>query len=541
MPLLERAKDTEPPSLDGTATSGIRKLRSRPIIHVLLILLATTLTFVPMVPHDCKLFVVSDSVIFLYTGQQLLSGAGLYTEVWDHKPPLIFYLNALGLWIGRGHPAGVLFLTFVSSSLFFILCYLLAAWYFGRLAVLAAVFLAVSVFRNLMPNPNLTEVFMLPLQALSVGLAFREWFRSSAWWMPLVQGVLAALLFFLRANGIGAPLLYVFGTVFLLLGHHRPRPLLKRLALLTLGTVATTGLLLIPFIRTGTLTDMLYAAITFNIKYSGTTTWTQKASVLLAGLAVTSPISLLAVSTLLAACAARIWYRVDLPPIVTGASGLFLLEFMLSGISGRHYNHYYLPWILPLALLLAYFWHMFLGSGSDGSAHEGKVLLLSVLVALVTGSSIVQCVHAVRNASGLQVSAEEQIVRTVQFHSGVDDRVYVWDNNHTGVLFRIGRRSPSRFSNLAPLLSTSRSIYLELVPSVLTDLEQKRPKLIVEYENAHFPPLFLDSLAASALLRPRPKYYWDDDELRRRKSQLQLEYKMILWDPGAQMAVFASR
>jgi len=48
-----------------------------------------------------------DAGVFLYAAQVLLDGGLPYRDVWDHKPPLIYVLDALGLLLGAGSPVGV--------------------------------------------------------------------------------------------------------------------------------------------------------------------------------------------------------------------------------------------------------------------------------------------------------------------------------------------------------------------------------------------------------------------------------------------------
>jgi len=47
-----------------------------------------------------------DAWLFAYYGKQLLHGRVLYGELWDNKPPGIFWLNAVALWLSRGSLAG---------------------------------------------------------------------------------------------------------------------------------------------------------------------------------------------------------------------------------------------------------------------------------------------------------------------------------------------------------------------------------------------------------------------------------------------------
>ena len=48
-----------------------------------------------------------DYSIFQYVGERIREGQLPYRDVFDHKPPLIFYLDALGLTLGGGSRWGI--------------------------------------------------------------------------------------------------------------------------------------------------------------------------------------------------------------------------------------------------------------------------------------------------------------------------------------------------------------------------------------------------------------------------------------------------
>jgi hypothetical protein len=48
-----------------------------------------------------------DAWLFACYGRELLGGATLYADVWDNKPPGIFWINALGLWLSGGSLTGI--------------------------------------------------------------------------------------------------------------------------------------------------------------------------------------------------------------------------------------------------------------------------------------------------------------------------------------------------------------------------------------------------------------------------------------------------
>ena len=42
---------------------------------------------------------LNDSSVFLSMGRAHLEGQTLFKDIFDHKGPVIFYINALGLWL----------------------------------------------------------------------------------------------------------------------------------------------------------------------------------------------------------------------------------------------------------------------------------------------------------------------------------------------------------------------------------------------------------------------------------------------------------
>ncbi len=55
-----------------------------------------------------------DAGVFLYIGDRILNGGIPYLDVWDHKPPVIYFINAFGLLVGGGSVWGVWLLEFVA-------------------------------------------------------------------------------------------------------------------------------------------------------------------------------------------------------------------------------------------------------------------------------------------------------------------------------------------------------------------------------------------------------------------------------------------
>ena len=66
-----------------------------------------------------------DNGYYLYGGRFILNGGLLYKNLWEERPPAMYYLNALGIWIGRDSRWGVWLIELVFLTL--------AAWLGYRL------------------------------------------------------------------------------------------------------------------------------------------------------------------------------------------------------------------------------------------------------------------------------------------------------------------------------------------------------------------------------------------------------------------------
>ncbi len=106
----------------------------------------------------------NDASIFLYAGRQVLAGDLPYRDVYDHKPPLIFYLNAAGLFLGGGSRWGVWVIELISLLSASVLAFFFLRRYFGRFPAALACAAMLTNLALVFERGNLTEEYALPFQ-----------------------------------------------------------------------------------------------------------------------------------------------------------------------------------------------------------------------------------------------------------------------------------------------------------------------------------------------------------------------------------------
>ena len=117
-----------------------------------------------------------DSAIFKIIGIGILEGKVPYRDLFDHKGPVIFFINALGQLISPGR-AGLFLLQTVSLSCAFVLIYKISRL-FSSVKKSAAIALLIGLFMTALGvGGNQVEEWELPWQLLSVYLDLRNLLR----------------------------------------------------------------------------------------------------------------------------------------------------------------------------------------------------------------------------------------------------------------------------------------------------------------------------------------------------------------------------
>jgi hypothetical protein len=70
------------------------RLRERVLITIVLAALSAGALWID---RSIQFFIGRDSSLFLYVAQRIQDGGLPYRDVWDHKPPLIYYFGVIGL------------------------------------------------------------------------------------------------------------------------------------------------------------------------------------------------------------------------------------------------------------------------------------------------------------------------------------------------------------------------------------------------------------------------------------------------------------
>ncbi len=445
-----------------------------------------------------------DSGMYLYLGQLVLWGGVPYRDGWSNKPPLICFIDAAGLWLGRGSWLGVWALEVVSLSVAASVSYRMLRRVVGKFAALYATAAWVMSLGLLLDGGNLLEEYALPVQFLILDLFVVAESRRRYGWRGWLIGFLTMVAFCLRQNLIGVGLA-VIGYHLARLGSARWRQAALGLAHIGLGGAVGLLLLIAYLAWHGVVAEFWDQSFRFSFEViCGYVSMGQRIQIFGEGLraGVQAGVIPLTVASwfvgLWQATAARS-SRQPLPPVM----GLFLigfpLEYVLASLSYRWYPHHYMAWLPMSSIGIAWFIHGLLSgrdtAGGAAAASPSGVRPTGWLLALLLAMGLYPMGKAAYHiAMDHRSDRWAQVATYVRNATQEDEYVFVW-GYQPSVNFLARRRSPTRFFAQYPLGSPGYATraYWE---TLLADLQARPPRLIVDASAAEwpFPPPDLEQL-----------------------------------------------
>lgn len=454
------------------------RLSNRLFLLILaLLILGVSLSFSPAL-----LYPLNDGSVYAYVAQTILDGGMPYRDAWDHKPPLIYYLNALAFivfgvnrWAIWLLDAGVVLIT---CDLFYRL--LLDLNLNRRLARWGVLGLMLAICRPVWKDLNTPEFYALPFQALGLISGVRFLNAPRRRWAYLL-GLSAGLAVLCKQNTLGITMALTLVATF-------RRTWNRRLfASMVLGALTVPGLFGLYSLAHGSLDEALDAVLIYNQHYL------QFHSTLLPWRIVGSAFRAEVVQLIFVPLLPFVLYAIRHPHPAKSVSAVLvlacLLDWFFASLSTRAYGHYYWTPLLAFAVLVLLGLEALLKSRPRLIrravwAYLALVLLIPTLLydllAFVAADGKLIGPARVSWMSDYIVAHTRPEATVLDWGRGSD--VNIWTH----------RRSPTRYHYTYPVTmpgyATSKT-----VTAMLHDLEDHRPVYIVDVAvssaNEWVPPL----------------------------------------------------
>lgn len=469
-----------------------------------------------------------DSGVFMYIGSEILEGKIPYRDIWDHKPPLIFYINALGHLINPKHWWGLWLVQFAFLYGSLLTAFVLIKRQLGAIPAVASCALFVVLFQPLYEQGNFTEQYALLWQFAALYL-FAEMKRKPRKWHGDAIGVTGALAFLLRQNLIGV---WIAIGLYLVVEAAITRNWRENWQLLwhmIIGGIAPLIFLGIYFALHGALDEMLDAVFAYNfVHVSSVETgrwydmWLYGFRRITIGESRFPPFILMPIAFLIALSYLR-WAKREIRPIIILSLILLPIEIVLANLSGYNFTHYYLAWLPVFTLLCAiavyallqllteisrkFGWHKsptFARWGQIGAIGLQGVIILLLLLYLYP--NIGKYLEQKNNYAANYIHEVPNFaVEYVRRYTEPDDYILVW-GAQTEIYDLSERPSPTRFVYQYPLTKSGYDVE-RVTAEFYQDLLAHPPELIIDTRNSALPPLDVNLIPN---WQPRPGHGWHD-------------------------------
>jgi hypothetical protein len=333
-----------------------------------------------------------DSAVFAYVGRAMSHGLMVYTDVWDHKGPLLYYLEYVGARLDPKSTLGIGLLELVAWAFTFYLLYsIIASFCSYRVSIGIALFGLFFVTR-FCEGGNLCESWALLPLAMAQYAVWRGTKGAPPQKWIVILSICFASIFWLRPNMAAFPAIAILLMLHQSVRSKGVRVAMRQLAIVVATIAALTFVTLVPLIYTHAAGEMFKAYFGYNASYSSSISLAVRFS-------DTMDLIVLLLSSGLAILGLVGWgFAIERPGLntesVSALSGVYLtillcsfpLELFTACLSGRNYSHYLLPLFPTMAVLAA--WVLSEIEANMPDAAVGRALTIGILVGLMPTSLI---------------------------------------------------------------------------------------------------------------------------------------------------------
>jgi hypothetical protein len=424
-----------------------------------------------------------DSSVFAYIGWAMHRGLMPYRDIWDHKGPLLYYLQFAGISLHPASTLGIGLLELLAWAFAFFLVYRVIASFASYRMSLGIAFLSCVFATRFAQGGNLTESWaLLPLAAAHYA-TWRWSQRMSLRWCAAVLGICFACIFWLRPNMSVYPLIAISIMVFKIRRHEGLSPAARQFAFAGAAALGFTIVVLTPLYRWGVFPDFVGAYFGYNAAYSAALSVSMRllhtqqllTQLFAAGIAILGT-----AGWVFALKKPREEHSIILSIPRSYRRTLILslpLEIAAVSLSGRDYLHYVLPLLPTFAVLAACFLCELEGVAKSNLGRRALAFaLLMGLCPFALASYLGEVSHS------LEAPAPEyvQIIRFIQRATSPKDKIIVIGGVEAAYVTYSTQRLPaSRYVYQYSLTDAANPAAADQRRQFLCDLVSNRPAVIV--------------------------------------------------------------
>ena len=412
--------------------------------------------------------VFTDSSVFKYVARVIENGGMPYRDTFDHKGPLIYIINLVGLKIGEWRGTWVvefaaLFITFVAM---YKTAYLKSK---SRTLSLAVLLFSGSALFKYFQGGNLTEEYAIPFIAVSIYF-FTDLFLNNKITNVrlIVGGVSLGAVCLLRLNMIPIWVVMCIGFLALCIKQHDYKHLSRFIILFSVGFLIAVLPILVWLINGDAFISFIKDYWHFNRLYAMHVDWTQRCMSFVHFYNDTIFMLVLAAQVYLV-----LKYKNKYDVLYLA---YFLLTLLMIALSGHIYMHYGMIIVPALVHPITCIAQEMLEKDKNQLVTKIVIVLVVICIAMPQWNNA--ATKMLKDFSTRKVnhidSWHRKVAEFIKNNSDTDDKITVCGNDD--MYYNLsGRFSASRFSYTLPLFTVNNNYRNEFY----NDIEKTKPKVII--------------------------------------------------------------
>lgn len=412
----------------------------------------------------------TDSSVFMYVARVILNGGMPYLDTFDHKGPLIYLINVLGLLISEYR--GIYVIELITIFITFVFIYKIARLKCDEKISLLILFLTSSALFKYFELGNLTEEYALPFITISIYI-FADYFlnKKIGIFRIMVCGFSFGAVCLLRPNMISVWLIMCIGVLVDSIRSKRMKELFKFILYFLVGTFIVVLPIVTWLIVKGAFADFIDNYIIFNKVYSSN----MSRSVMLAAREqvftyfISDVLLLFSIFIMIYLYFKERKYFDKLFIVYLFINVLFIC------ISGRLYDHYGMIIIPSLAYPLSCLLKELYNEKRD---HIFSLCIISYLLITIAIPKYILAVNKgfidySKRSEEFFDKTDMKIIETIKNNTSLQDKIIVCGNNN--IIYNLSNRfAASRYS-----FQVSAEIDEFKNKEFYDDLNKNLPKIIV--------------------------------------------------------------
>ena len=368
----------------------------------------------------------SDQSVFVYVARIIDRGGIPYRDVFDHKGPVLYFLNYIGLKLNYEY--GVWWIEI--ATVFLSLCgvYKLSRTFLSKAGSLIIALLDLSQIVYVFSYGNLTELYALPLQIFSLNF-FVEYLScgSTKYWKIGTCGLFFAVTLLLQPNLIAVWAVFLVCILIYLVRARKFKFLASCILSFSIGVIIMLIPVLLYFGVNNAFKDFIYDYILFNTDYSSNNvTFMSRVSCML--FFVMNPNNIIAVVLLVLFCfvrSGRIGRKLNLI-----ALAYFVVNLILISISGNCYQHYGMA-MIPATIIP--FVEAFDLVASESVSEKKWIKTLTMIIALsltvIQFSLMIAAFFMNLESNRTRIKTYDELNKYIELYSDPGDPIICYGNH----------------------------------------------------------------------------------------------------------------